>query len=431
MSALTITPRGPLRGTIRLPGDKSITHRALILSALAEGPSTVAGYCHGDDCLRTIHVLQALGVPVQVEADTVHVEGRGMRGWTEPARPLDCGNSGTGMRLLAGVLAGQRLFSILTGDDSLCSRPMGRIVAPLRMMGATIHGRRGGELAPLAIQGGALRGIDYRAPVSSAQVKSAMLLAGLFADGETRFAEPLPSRDHTERMFRHLGIPLEADGKGLVLSGCPAFAAKDCVVPGDLSAAAFFMVGASLVPGSEVQIVHVGLNPARTGLLDILGRMGADIRIVNRREEAGEPVGDLVVRAARLRGLTVGASQVPAMIDEFPIFCVAAALAEGETVVTGAQELRVKETDRIHAMATELRRLNVPVQETPDGFVLRGGASISGGTCMSHGDHRVAMALAIAALTGDAPTTICDTDCIVTSFPDFHGNLLELLTISD
>ncbi len=431
MNALTITPRGPLRGTVQLPGDKSITHRALIVSALAEGSSTIAGYCRGEDCLMTLRALQALGIPIQVETDTVRVAGRGMRGWTEPARPLDCGNAGTGLRLLAGVLAGQNFFSILTGDDSLCNRPMGRIVAPLRMMGATIHGRRGGELAPLAIQGGALRGIEYRAPVSSAQIKSAVLFAGLLAEGETRFSEPLPSRDHTERMFRYLEIPLEVDGRSLVLPGRPVFAAKDWVVPGDLSAAAFFIVGASLVPGSEVRILHVGLNPARTGILDILGRMGADIQVVNRHEEAGEPVGDLVVRAAPLRGLTIGASQVPAMIDEFPIFCVAAALAEGETVVTGAQELRVKETDRIHAMAAELRHLNVPVQETPDGFALHGGASISGGTCTSHGDHRVAMALAIAALTGDAPITIGDTDCIATSFPGFYDNLLELLTISD
>ncbi len=431
MSVLTITPHGPLRGTLRMPGDKSITHRALILSALADGASTIRGYCRGDDCLMTLRALQALGIAIRVETDAVHVSGKGLGGLTEPVRPLDCGNSGTGLRLLAGALAGQKFFSILTGDDSLRSRPMGRIVTPLRMMGATIQGRRGGELAPLAIQGGALTGIAYRAPVSSAQVKSAVLFAGLFAEGETRFSEPLPSRDHTERMFRYLGIPLEADGRDLVLPGRPAYAAKDWVIPGDLSAAAFFIVGASLVPGSDVRILHVGLNPARTGILDILGRMGADIRIVNRREDAGEPVGDLVIRAAPLRGMTIDAAHVPAMIDEFPIFCVAAAAATGETVVTGAEELRVKETDRIHAMATELRKLNVPVRETPDGFVLHGGASVTGGTCTSHGDHRVAMALAIAALTGDAPTTILDTDCIATSFPGFHDNLLELLTLSN
>ena len=430
MSALTITPQGPLRGTIRVPGDKSITHRALLASALAEGSATITGYCRGEDCLNTLRALQALGVTIEVETDQVRVWGKGLGGLTEPVQHVDCGNSGTGLRLLAGVLASQPFFSILTGDDSLRRRPMGRIVNPLRMMGATIQGRKGGELAPLAIQGGALQGIEYRSPVSSAQIKSAVLFAGLFAQGETRFSEPVQSRDHTERMFRYLGIPLETDGCHVVLPGRPTYAAKDLFVPGDLSAAAFFIVGASLVPDSEVRIVNIGLNPARTGILDILCEMGADIRIVNQREQAGEPVGDLLVRTASLRGVTIEASHVPKMIDEFPIFCVAAALAEGRTVVTGAEELRVKETDRIHAMATELAKLNVPIQETPDGFILHGGATIKGGTCMSHGDHRVAMALAIAALTGDAPTTILDTDCIATSFPDFHDNLLELLTIS-
>ncbi len=430
MSALTITPQGPLRGTIRVPGDKSITHRALLAGALAEGSATITGYCRGEDCLNTLRALQALGVAIEVETDQVRVWGKGLGGLTEPVRHVDCGNSGTGLRLLAGVLAGQPFFSILTGDDSLRRRPMGRIVNPLRMMGATIQGRKGGELAPLAIQGGALQGIEYQSPVSSAQIKSAVLFAGLFAKGETRFSEPVQSRDHTERMFRYLGIPLETDGCHVVLPGRPTYAAKDVSVPGDLSAAAFFLVGASLVPGSEVRIVNVGLNPARTGILDILGEMGADIRIANQREEAGEPVGDLLVRTAPLRGVTIEASHVSKMIDEFPIFCVAAALAEGRTVVTGAEELRVKETDRIHAMATELTKLNVPIQETPDGFILHGGAAIKGGTSMSHGDHRVAMALAIAALTGDAPTTILDTGCIATSFPDFHDNLLELLTIS-
>ena len=430
MSALTITPQGPLRGTIRVPGDKSVTHRALLTGALAEGSSTITGYCRGEDCLNTLRALQALGVAIEVEADRVRVSGKGLGGLTEPVRHLDCGNSGTGLRLLAGVLAGQPFFSILTGDGSLRRRPMGRIVTPLRMMGAAIQGRKGGELAPLAIQGGPLKGIEYQSPVSSAQIKSAVLFAGLFAEGETRFSEPVPSRDHTERMFRYLGIPLETHGCHVVLPGRPTYAAKDLFVPGDLSAAAFFIVGASLVPDSEVRIVNIGLNPARTGILDVLGKMGADIRIVNRREQAGEPVGDLVVRAAPLRGVTVEASRVPTMIDEFPVFCVAAAMADGRTVVTGAEELRVKETDRIHAMATELTKLNVPIQETPDGFILDGGATIKGGTCMSHGDHRVAMALAIAALTGDAPTTILDTDCIATSFPHFHDNLLELLTIS-
>ena len=431
MNSLTIVPRGPLRGTIHVPGDKSITHRALILSALAEGSATIRGYCRGQDCLNTLAALQQLGISIQVEPNQVHVSGKGLWGLTEPTEPLDCGNSGTGLRLLTGVLAGQQFFSVLTGDASLRSRPMGRIVKPLQQMGAHIQGRKGGELAPLAVTGSPLKGIDYVSPVSSAQIKSAVLLAGLFADGETRFTEPLQSRDHTERMFRFLGIPFTAEDNTIRVTGRPSFQAKDLFVPGDLSAAAFFLVGTSIVPNSEVHIPNIGLNPARTGILDILREMGANIQIENPREESGEPVGDLVVRTAKLRGISIGASQVPKTIDEFPIFCVAAAMAEGQTTVTGAEELRVKETDRIKAMATELQKLNVDIQETPDGFIVQGGSTIHGGHCTSYGDHRVAMAVAIAALTASSPTKIDDTDCIETSFPGFHDKLLELLTNSN
>ncbi len=431
MSSLTITPKGPLRGTVHVPGDKSITHRALILSALAEGDSTIRGYCRGEDCLHTLSALQKLGIPIEIEPDQVHVSGKGLWGLTEPAEPLDCGNSGTGLRLLTGVLAGQQFFTVLTGDASLRSRPMGRIVTPLQLMGAHIQGRKGGNLAPLAVTGSRLKGSDYVSPVSSAQIKSAVLLAGLFAEGETRFSEPLQSRDHTERMFRFFGIPFDVEGNSIRVTGGQSFQAKDLFVPGDLSAAAFFIVGASIVPDSEVRIPNIGLNPARTGILDILTEMGANIQIDNQRDESGEPVGDLVIRTAPLHGIAIGASQVPTTIDEFPIFCVAAALAQGKTTVTGAEELRVKETDRIQAMATELKKLNVAIEETPDGFVVQGGSSLQGGHCQSHGDHRVAMAIAIAALTAGSPTVIDDTDCIETSFPGFHGKLLELLTNSN
>ncbi len=431
MSSLTITPKGSLRGTVHVPGDKSITHRALILSALAEGNSTIRGYCRGEDCLNTLSALQKLGIPIEVEPDQVHVSGKGLWGLTEPAEPLDCGNSGTGLRLLTGVLAGQQFFTVLTGDASLRSRPMGRIVKPLQLMGAHIQGRNGGALAPLAVTGSRLKGSDYVSPVASAQIKSAVLLAGLFAEGETRFSEPLQSRDHTERMFRFLGIPFDVEGNSIRVTGGQSFQAKDFFVPGDLSAAAFFIVGASIVPDSEVRIPNIGLNPARTGILDILTEMGANIQIDNQRDESGEPVGDLVIRTARLHGIAIGASQVPKTIDEFPIFCVAAALAEGKTTVTGAEELRVKETDRIQAMATELKKLNVAIEETPDGFVVQGRSSLRGGHCQSYGDHRVAMAISIAGLTANSPTVIDDTDCIETSFPGFHGKLLELLTNSN
>lgn len=431
MSSLTITPKGPLRGTVHVPGDKSITHRALILSALAEGDSTIRGYCRGEDCLHTLSALQKLGIPIEIEPDQVHVSGKGLWGLTEPAEPLDCGNSGTGLRLLTGLLAGQQFFTVLTGDASLRSRPMGRIVKPLQLMGAHIQGRKGGNLAPLAVTGSRLKGSDYVSPVSSAQIKSAVLLAGLFAEGETRFSEPLQSRDHTERMFRFFGIPFDVEGNSIRVTGGQSFQAKDLFVPGDLSAAAFFIVGASIVPDSEVRIPNIGLNPARTGILDILTEMGANIQIDNQRDESGEPVGDLVIRTAPLHGIAIGASQVPTTIDEFPIFCVAAALAQGKTTVTGAEELRVKETDRIQAMATELKKLNVAIEETPDGFVVQGGSSLQGGHCQSYGDHRVAMAIAIAGLTAESPTVIDDTDCIETSFPGFHGKLLELLTNSN
>jgi 3-phosphoshikimate 1-carboxyvinyltransferase len=376
--------------------------------------------------LNTLSALQKLGIPIEVEPDQVHVSGKGLWGLTEPAEPLDCGNSGTGLRLLTGVLAGQQFFTVLTGDASLRSRPMGRIVKPLQLMGARIEGRKGGGLAPLAV-----KGVAYDSPVSSAQIKSAVLLAGLFAEGETRFSEPLQSRDHTERMFRFLGIPFDVEGNSIRLTGGQSFQAKDLFVPGDLSAAAFFIVGASIVPDSEVRIPNIGLNPARTGILDILTEMGANIQIDNQRDEAGEPVGDLVIRTAPLHGISIGATQVPKTIDEFPIFCVAAALAKGKTTVTGAEELRVKETDRIHAMATELKKLNVAIEERPDGFVVQGGLTLQGGHCESYGDHRVAMAVAIAGLTATSPTLIEDTDCIETSFPNFHAKLLELLTNSN
>lgn len=431
MNSLTITPKGPLRGTVHVPGDKSITHRALILSSLAQGSSTIRGYCRGEDCLNTLSSLQKLGIPIEVTPDQLHVSGKGLWGLSEPVEPLDCGNSGTGLRLLAGVLAGQQFFSVLTGDASLRSRPMGRIVKPLKLMGANIQGRKGGELAPLAVTGSPLKGTDYVSPVSSAQVKSAVLLAGLFAEGETRFSEPLLSRDHTERMFRFLGIPIKVEGNSISLTGRPSFQANDLFVPGDLSAAAFFIVGASIVQGSEVMIPNIGLNPARTGILDILTEMGANIQIENQREESGEPVGDLLVRTAALHGISIGAAQVPKTIDEFPIFCVAAALAEGETTVTGAEELRVKETDRIQAMTTELKKLNVAIEGTPDGFVVQGRSHLQGGHCQSYGDHRVAMAVAIAALTASTPTVVDDTDCIETSFPGFYDKLLELLTNSN
>ena len=438
MASLTITPGRPLKGTIAVPGDKSVTHRAIILTALAEGLSQVTDYCRGEDCLNTMRAFQSLGVRIEETPERLTVHGKGMWGLTEPFGPIDCGNSGTGIRLMAGLLAGQDFFTVLTGDESIRRRPMGRVVKPLRAMGATIAGRKGGELAPLAITGTRLKGMSYESPVASAQIKSSLLFASLYADGLTTISEPRLSRDHTERMFAYFGIPFHRDGCTVRIEGRPSirWSGKTVVVPGDLSAAAFFIVGASIVPDSDVTVLSVGMNPTRTGLLDILRQMGAHIEVLNPREEAGEPVADLRVRSMPLRGVQIGPEQIPQTIDEFPILCVAAAVADGETVITGAEELRVKESDRIATMAAELRAMGARIEERPDGMVIQGlgrkgaNGTLRGATCASHGDHRVAMSVAIGALTAAQPTQIQDTACIETSFPNFDRKLLELLTDS-
>jgi 3-phosphoshikimate 1-carboxyvinyltransferase len=437
MASLTIEPGKPLQGTIAVPGDKSITHRAIILTALAEGVGRIKGYCRGEDCLNTMRALQALGVTIDETKDALRVHGKGLWGLTEAGGVVDCGNSGTGIRLLTGLLAGQDFFTVLTGDASIRRRPMGRIVKPLREMGATIAGRKGGELAPLAVTGTTLRAITYASPVASAQIKSSLLLAALCAKGTTRLSEPRLSRDHTERLFQFYGLPLKRDGLTLTMEGRPSIgwtAASELTVPGDLSAAAFFIVGATIVPGSDVTITGVGINPTRTGLLEVLDRMGADIQLLNRRDEAGEPIADIRVKSAPLRGTTIGRDLIPQTIDEFPVLCVAAAVAEGRTTVTGAEELRVKESDRIATMATELRAMGAQIIEKPDGMVIQGlGRPKEHGRLIatqgqSHGDHRVAMSLAIAGLTASSQTIVDDTGCIETSFPDFHGTLLDLLS---
>jgi len=436
MSILTITPGKPLRGTITVPGDKSITHRAIIFSALAEGVGRIARYCRGEDCLNTMRAFQALGVQIQETSEELTVHGKGLWGLTEPASVIDCGNSGTGIRLLTGLLAGQDFFTVLTGDSSIRRRPMGRIVKPLREMGAMVAGRKGGELAPLAVTGTTLRAITYSSPVASAQIKSSLLLAALFAKGTTKLTEPRLSRDHTERLFQFYGLPFTREGTTITVEGRPSVgwqAVPRLTVPGDLSAAAFFIVGATIVPGSDVTIQHVGVNPTRTGILDALTRMGADIQLLNRRDEAGEPVADIRVKSAALRGVTIGPDLIPQTIDEFPILCVAAAVAEGETVVTGAEELRVKESDRIATMAAELRPMGARMTERPDGMVIQGlghpneNGRLNAANGKSHGDHRVAMSLAIGGLTASGHTTIDDTDCIDTSFPGFHDRLTTLL----
>lgn len=437
MTSLTITPGRSLRGTTRVPGDKSLTHRAIILTALAEGTSTITGHCQGEDCLNTMRAFQSLGIPVTETPTELTVCGKGFWGLTEPSAPIDCGNSGTGIRLLAGLLAGQDFFSVLTGDESIRRRPMGRVVKPLREMGAVIGGRKGGELAPLAITGTGLHGIDYTSPVASAQMKSALLLAGLFAQGQTRYKEPSLSRDHTERMFQFFGIPLRKEEGGLILQGRPSVGWRGVhvTIPGDFSAAAFFIVGATVVQGSDITIRNVGMNPTRTGLIEIMRKMGADIQVLGLREEAGEPVADLRIQSAPLKGITIGHDLIPKTIDEFPVLCVAAAVADGDTIISGAEELRVKESDRIATMSRELKTMGALIEEQPDGMIIHGlgrggenGRLKASGKAQSHGDHRVAMSLAIGGLTAKQGMTIADTSCVDTSFPNFEKVLTDLLT---
>lgn len=415
-----IAPGGALTGRLRVPGDKSISHRFVMLAALADGESAASGFLEGADALATVAAFRAMGVAVDgPRAGRIRVRGAGLHGLRAPAADLDMGNSGTAMRLLAGILAGQRFASRLVGDASLGRRPMRRVTEPLARMGAVIRSGEGGT-PPLAIEPapGGLAGLDYALPVASAQVKSALLLAGLYARGEVRVTEPAPTRDHTERMLRAFGRPPEVDGRQVRLRPGGRLAGCELAVPADISSAAFFLVGASIAPGSDLLLEGVGVNPTRSGVLEVLAAMGADIGRERERTEGGEPVADLRVRHARLRGVRIPEAAVPLAIDELPVLMVAAACAEGETLLTGAAELRVKESDRIRAVTAGLAALGAQVQERPDGMRVRGGP-LAGGTVDSLGDHRIAMAFAIAGLAAAGPVTVLDTDNVDTSFPGF------------
>jgi 3-phosphoshikimate 1-carboxyvinyltransferase len=414
-----VLPGGTLTGNLRVPGDKSISHRSVMLGALAEGVTRVTGLLEGEDVLSTLAAFRAMGVRAEgPQGGRLVIHGVGLHGLKAPQGELDMGNSGTAMRLMAGILAGQAFDSALTGDDSLRLRPMNRVAVPLASMGAVIHTADGGR-PPLRIRGGQpLHGIDYVMPMASAQVKSSLLLAGLYATGQTRVTEPAPTRDHTERMLRGFGYAVRTDGPCISLSGGGRLTACDIDVPADISSATFFLVGAAIAPGSDITLQHVGVNPTRIGVLNILARMGAMVELQNRREVGGEPVADIRVRGGRLRGMVIPEDQVPLAIDEFPALFIAAACAEGETVLTGAEELRVKESDRIAVMATGLRALGIDARETPDGMVIQGGA-LQGGEVDSHGDHRIAMSFAMAALRASGPITVRDCRNVATSFPDF------------
>lgn len=409
----------PLRGSVRVPGDKSVSHRAIMLAALAEGTTRISGFLEGEDTRATARVFEQLGVRILTPSASERiVHGVGLHGLRGSDGVLDCGNAGTGMRLLAGVLAGQAFDSVLVGDASLSKRPMRRVIEPLAKMGAVIGSEADG-LPPLRIRGGApLHGIEYTLPVASAQVKSALLLAGLYADGETIVHEPHPTRDYTERMLAAFGWPIEFSPGYARLPGGHRLQAADVAVPADFSSAAFFLVAASIIPGSELRLEAVGMNPRRTGLLTALRRMGADIREENASQQRGEPVADLVVRHAPLHGIEVAGDLAPDMIDEFPALFVAAACARGNTTIRDAAELRVKESDRIATMAQGLRALGIEVEEHPDGATIVPGP-IGPGTVDSHGDHRIAMSFAVAAQMAVGDVRILDVANVATSFPGF------------
>jgi 3-phosphoshikimate 1-carboxyvinyltransferase len=424
-------PGTAVRGAVRVPGDKSISHRSIMLGAIAIGTTRVTGFLEGADAISTMNVFRALGVHIDGPRDgNVTVEGVGLHGLKAPAGDLDCGNSGTSMRLLSGLLAGQGFDATLIGDKSLSGRPMRRVTDPLARMGARIDSNDGRPPLRIHAPAGRLKGIVYAMPVASAQVKSALMLAGLYADGETRVTEPASTRDHTERMLTAFGVKVGVDGPTVTVTGGQTLRATDIDVPADISSAAFFLVAGAIARGGELLVRHVGVNPTRTGVIDILKLMGADLTLENPRTVGGEPVADLRIRASDLKGIDVPPELVPLAIDEFPVLFVAAACASGRTVVTGAEELRVKESDRIAVMADGLRRLGIDATATPDGIVIegRGGqpAVFSGGEVDSHGDHRPAMAFSVASLRASDPIRILDTANVGTSFPNFVALAREI-----
>jgi 3-phosphoshikimate 1-carboxyvinyltransferase len=420
----------PLRGTLRVPADKSITHRALMLAPLLNGKTRIENFLDSETTRATLNCMRAMGADIQeIDAHTLRVNGRGLRSLQEPRDILYCLGSGTTIRLLAGICAGQHFLSVLDGTPALKRRPMGRIVEPLKQMGATILARDNDRFPPLVFRGGALRGIEYALPVASAQVKSAILFAGLFADSPTTVHEPAPSRDHTERMLRALGVDVSRLTENSARVVPPQrLETRDWSlgIPADFSSAAFFIVAALLVKNSELCLENVGLNPGRIGLFDALTRMGATFKIENQRAENDEPVGDIIVSSGELRASDVGGSDVPRMIDEFPIFAVAATQAVGETRVRDAQELRIKESDRVATVAQELRKMGAQLEEQEDGFVIAGPTKLRGARVNSHNDHRLAMSLAVAGVIAEGETIIEGWECVADSFPNFGEMLLQV-----
>jgi len=416
---LCIKPVRQLNGRITVPGDKSISHRAVMIGSLAAGTTEITGFLRGKDCLSTIRCFRALGVPVKMNNNTVTVQGKGLYGLQEPESILNTGNSGTTIRLIMGILAGQPFSSVLTGDSSIRKRPMGRVTKPLREMGARIIGRDDGNQAPLAIRGGNLKPLTYNLPVASAQVKSALLLAGLYTPGWTQIREPVQSRNHTELMLASFGAQIEKDGTSVRIKGGTELTGQKVVVPGDISSAAFFMVAGLIIPQAKIVIDEVGLNPTRDGIIEVLKAMGAKIRVSDKKTVAGEEMGTVEVESSDLRGVTVGGDIIPRLLDEIPVLAVAGLFARGVTEIRDAAELKVKESNRIAAVCEGLSRLGARVEELPDGLRIHGGYPLCGTVCRSFHDHRIAMALAVAGLRAPGETVIEDAESISVSFPAF------------
>ncbi|MFA5164711.1 MAG: 3-phosphoshikimate 1-carboxyvinyltransferase [Candidatus Omnitrophota bacterium] len=423
----SVRPAKRFTGSLKLPGDKSISHRAVMIGSLASGTTVVNNILDSDDTHTTIEALKALGVSVKSSAGEITITGKGLEGFTKPSSPLFMRDSGTSMRLMMGILAGQHFDTVLTAGKGLSRRPMRRVTEPLGLMGAKFEGKDGANYAPITVRGGDLSPVNYVSPVASAQVKSAILLAGLYADGITSVSEPHRSRDHTERMLKAFGAKISVDGPEVSVEGRAFLKSRGKIdVPGDISSAAFFMVGAAIIKGSSVRLESVGINPTRTGIIDILGRMGAIIRIENEKESASEPVGDIIVEYGTLRGVTIEGDLIPRTIDELPAVMIAAAYASGTTVIKGAQELKVKETDRISSMAANLKNMGAKFSIRGDDIVIEGSENLKGITAMSFGDHRTAMSILIAGLAAKGETTVDDIGCIAKSYPDFVKHLGQL-----
>lgn len=415
-----------LKGTITVPGDKSISHRSIMFGAIASGTTTVEGFLLGADCLSTISCFRKLGVEIELDGSQVTIQSKGIGGWEEPDEVLDTGNSGTTTRLMLGLLASTPFHSVVAGDESIAKRPMKRIVDPLRLMGADIRGRSNGQFTPLAIQGKRLAAINYTLPVASAQVKSAILLAALHADGKTTIEEPVATRDHTEIMLRHFGADIKRHENIIEVSGGQTLSARHVNVPGDISSAAFLIGAALITPGSEIHLENVGTNPTRTGILDVISQMGADFEIYEKETE-GERSADLVIRSSQLNGIEIAGSLIPRLIDEIPIIALIATQCQGTTVIKDAEELRVKETDRITAVVDELSKMGADITATEDGMIINGPTPLSGADIKTYGDHRLGMMAAVAALAASGPVTIDDQDCIAVSYPGFFEHLNALL----